>query len=199
MTWWSSRAPPDLWRSLGPLLLCTPASSLSPRDTHPYTPTPTDTHENRWLSPGRPVLSPFATTSHSHIHVLTHILRENHKQPSQSDSPSRAHTTRGIQSPAKMDQRAAGSGSEKPRELGMGVWLAWNSRGLSADTSLLSPGASGRGQGPLCPPHARPSLEPGCRSRRPFQMVPHQAEGGEQRGEGDAESFLWARPGPCWA
>lgn len=199
MTWWSSRAPPDLWRSLGPLLLCTPASSLSPRDTHPYTPTPTDTHENRWLSPGRPVLSPFATTSHSHTHVLTHILRENHKQPSQSDSPSRAHTTRGIQSPAKMDQRAAGSGSGKPRELGMGVWLAWNSRGLSADTSLLSPGASGRGQGPLCPPHARPSLEPGCRSRRPFQMVPHQAEGGEQRVEGDAESFLWARPGPCRA
>lgn len=70
--WWSSRAPPDLWRSLGPLLLCTPASSLSPRDTHPYTPTPTDTHENRWLSPGRPVLSPFATTSHSHPCAHTH-------------------------------------------------------------------------------------------------------------------------------
>lgn len=172
-----------------------PCHQETPTPTRPLPRTPMRTGSSHQGGQFCPLLPP----PHTHTHVLTHILRENHKQPSQSDSPSRAHTTRGIQSPAKMDQRAAGSGSGKPRELGMGVWLAWNSRGLSADTSPLSPGASGRGQGPLCPPHARPSLEPGCRSRRPFQMVPHQAEGGEQRVEGDAESFLWARPGPCWA
>lgn len=64
-----------------------PASSLPPGDTHPETPTPTGTHENRGLPQGRPALSPFATTSHSHTHVLTHILRGNHKPSSQSDPP----------------------------------------------------------------------------------------------------------------